>query len=86
MEIARYILFARGDRTLEIPRAEKYGGPLEVLSYQELEKLYTSGSLHPLDLKNAVAEALIKALEPFHRHFKGKEEMVEKMMRLEALK
>ena len=85
MEIARYILFARGGRTLEIRRAEKYGGPLTVYSYQELENLYTSGRLHPLDLKNAVAEALIETLEPFYRHFKGREEMVERMKRLEAL-
>lgn len=84
MEIARYVIFARGDRTLEIPRAEKYGGPLEVSSYRELESLYASGSLHPLDLKNAVAEALIETLEPFYRHFKGKEEIVEKMRKLEA--
>lgn len=85
MEIARYIIFARGDRPLEIPRAEKYGGPLTVYSYRELESLYASGSLHPLDLKNAVAEALIEILEPFYRHFKGKEEMLERMRVLEGL-
>ena len=86
MEIAKYIIFARGPRKLEIPRAEKYGGPLEVLSYEELEKIYMAGDLHPLDLKNAVAEALIEVLEPFRRHFKGREKMLERMFELEGLK
>ena len=85
MEIAKYVVFARGDRVLRIPRAEKYGGPLEVSSYSELERLYVSGSLHPLDLKAAIAEALNELLEPFRRHFKGKEEMLERMKSLEGL-
>lgn len=85
MEIAKYVVFARGDRTLRIPRADKYGGPLEVSSYSELERLYVSGSLHPLDLKAAIAEALNELLEPFRRHFKGKEDMLERMKSLEGL-
>jgi len=86
MEIAKYIIFGRGPRTLKIPREEKYGGPLEVSSYEELEKIYVLGKLHPLDLKNAVAEALNEILEPFRKHFKGREAMLERMMELEGLR
>ena len=68
-EIAKYILFVKENFVLHIERPPKYGGPLDIYSYDELEKLYKEGKLHPLDLKNAVAEALIKYLEPVRKYF-----------------
>lgn len=70
MEINKYILFAQEDFILHIDRPEKYGGPIDIYSYGELEKMYLEGKIHPLDLKNATAEALIKLLEPVRRYFK----------------
>nr|Q9YA64.1 RecName: Full=Tyrosine--tRNA ligase; AltName: Full=Tyrosyl-tRNA synthetase; Short=TyrRS [Aeropyrum pernix K1]2CYA_A Chain A, Tyrosyl-tRNA synthetase [Aeropyrum pernix] len=64
LEIARYILFARDGFTLRVDRPAKYGGPVEYTSYEELERDYTDGRLHPLDLKNAVAESLIEVVRP----------------------
>ena len=49
---------------LEIDRPEKYGGYLELTSEKELKEAYTSGELHPADLKSAVSEALIDIFEP----------------------
>jgi len=69
VEIAKYILFVKENFVLHIERPPKYGGPLDIYSYDELEKLYKEGKLHPLDLKNAVAEALIKYLEPVRKYF-----------------
>jgi len=60
MEIAKYFL----EYPLTINRPEKYGGDLVVNSYDELESLFKNKELHPMDLKNAVAEELIKILEP----------------------
>ena len=60
MEIAKYFL----EYPLTINRPEKYGGDLVVNSYEELEGLFKNKELHPIDLKNAVAEELIKILEP----------------------
>jgi tyrosyl-tRNA synthetase len=60
MEIAKYFL----EYPLTINRPEKYGGDLVVNSYEELESLFKNKELHPMDLKNAVAEELIKILEP----------------------
>jgi len=72
LEICKYIIFRKFDRMI-IKREEKYGGNLEVLSYEELEKLYVEGKIHPLDLKNAVIEYLNEILEPIRNHFeKGK--------------
>ena len=47
-----------------IERPEKFGGNLEFKSYEKLELAYTSGSLHPLDLKNGTAAALFQMVRP----------------------
>ncbi|NPA62185.1 MAG: tyrosine--tRNA ligase [Methanococci archaeon] len=60
MEIAKYFL----DYPLTIKRPEKFGGDLIVNDYEELESLFVGKKLHPVDLKNAVAEEIIKILEP----------------------
>lgn len=77
IEINRYLLFAQPSFTLYIDRPAKYGGPLEITSYEELEKIYRMGKLHPLDLKNATAEALNKLLEPIRRKIAGDKEALE---------
>ena len=74
VEIAKCILFTNEKFVLHVERPEKYGGPLDIYSYNELEKLYKEGKLHPLDLKNAIAEALIKYLEPVREYFKSNRE------------
>ncbi|MBI3036314.1 tyrosine--tRNA ligase [Candidatus Woesearchaeota archaeon] len=68
MEYCRYIVFEKFD-SLEIKRAEKYGGSLNVGGYSELEKLYSEGKVHPMDLKNAVSDKLNELLEPVRKHF-----------------
>lgn len=69
IEIAKHFIYDNKD-TLLIERPPKFGGNLE-LSYDELLKLYGDGKLHPLDLKNAVANDLIKILEPVRDYFKN---------------
>jgi tyrosyl-tRNA synthetase len=68
LEICKYIIF-RKFKTLKIERPLKFGGSLEVKSYEELEKLYKEGEIHPLDLKNSVAEVLEKLIKPIREHF-----------------
>lgn len=63
MEIAKYFL----EYPLTIKRPEKFGGDLTVNSYEELESLFKNKELHPMRLKNAVAEELIKILEPIRK-------------------
>ena len=77
-----------GDETGEflIERPEKFGGNVKYKSYRKLEKDYERGVLFPLDLKNALADWLIKKLEPARKHFeivenrKGLEKMREFLM------
>jgi len=62
--IARYIIFADPKKKLKIERKPEHGGDIEITSPEELEKLYSEGKIHPLDLKNAVAEELIRIVKP----------------------
>ncbi len=68
LEYCRYIIFEKFE-TLELKRPEKFGGSLSIEGYSELEKLYAEGKIHPMDLKNAVAEKLDELVEPVRKHF-----------------
>ena len=82
LEHAKYIIFPEKG-VLEIPRPEKYGGSLVYESYEKLEEDYVNGKVHPLDLKNGVAEALIEVLEPVREYFKRHPDNLEKMKKIE---
>ncbi len=68
LEYAKYIIFRKLEK-LHIDRPSKYGGPVDYYSYEELEKDYVEGKLHPMDLKMGVAEALDQLLKPIREHF-----------------
>ncbi len=76
LDITKHIIF-REAKTLTIERPAKFGGPIEFQSYRELEVAYAQGKLHPQDLKNTVAERLIKILEPVRTYFKNNREAAE---------
>jgi len=82
LEEAQYAVFSNA-KELTITRPPKYGGTETFTSYAELEEAYREGKIHPLDLKNAVAEALIRILEPVRNHFKEHPEKLEKMKKIE---
>ncbi|ENN95897.1 tyrosyl-tRNA ligase [Methanocaldococcus villosus KIN24-T80] len=66
LEIAKYFL----NYPLIIKRPEKFGGDIEVGSYVELEEKFKNKEIHPLDLKNTVANELISLLEPIRKRLK----------------
>ncbi len=68
LEYTKYIIF-RKMKTFEIKRKKEFGGDIELKSYEQLEKLYKQGKIHPLDLKNSVAEALDILIKPIREHF-----------------
>ena len=68
VEYARYIIF-RKTKSLKISRPDKFGGNIEFASYQELEKAFKEGSLHPADLKRGVGESLDEIISPIREHF-----------------
>lgn len=54
-----------------IRRPDKFGGNLHYRSYQDVERDYAEKKLHPLDLKNGVADAINTLLEPIQTAYKG---------------
>jgi len=66
LQVCKYIIFQR-EKELKVEREKRFGGDVVFKSYNELEKEFLR-NLHPLDLKNAVAESLIRILEPARKH------------------
>lgn len=68
LEYAKYIVFERYDK-IKIERPAKFGGNLEVKSYEELRDLFVDKKIHPMDLKNTVAKYINELLEPTRNYF-----------------
>ena len=72
VEYAEFLVFGKFKK-IKIDRPAKFGGNVELNSIKELHEMYSSGQLHPMDLKGAVAEYVNKMLAPVRKHFsKGK--------------
>ena len=54
---------------LQIKRSAKFGGNVTYDSIEKLKIDFSKGNLHPMDLKNGVADSLIEILEPAREHF-----------------
>ncbi len=57
--------------SLNVRRDPRWGENLIYNSYEDLERDYSEKKLHPMDLKNAVAEWLIHKLEPARKFFEN---------------
>ena len=69
LDYARHIVFRGEKAVLEIDRPAKFGGSVTMESYEELERAFVDGALHPLDLKKAMAERLVAMLGPVRKRF-----------------
>jgi tyrosyl-tRNA synthetase len=69
LQIAKLIIFPRFD-AIDVKRDKKFGGNKKFKNYEELETTYSSGKLHPLDLKKAVVEYLEKIIAPIRKNYK----------------
>jgi tyrosyl-tRNA synthetase len=82
LEICKFIIFPElMDNVFCIKRPEKFGGSLEFVKYEELEKQFIN-ELHPLDLKNATTNYLNQILEPIHDYFNSHAEAFDVMKNL----
>lgn len=77
LEFARLVIFPVFDGKFTIERPEKWGGNLVYSSYSDVEKDFLERKLHPGDLKNGVAKALNKLLEPIRKKFDSSPELQE---------
>ncbi|KMZ58487.1 Tyrosine-tRNA ligase [Zostera marina] len=73
LEYIKYIVFPWYG-IFEVLRDEKNGGNRTFTSVEELFAEYSSGKVHPGDLKPALAKSLNKILQPVRDHFKKNSE------------
>lgn len=73
LEYCKYIIFEKCDQFI-IERPEKYGGNITFTSYEELEKAFVIGNLHPSDLKVAAAKHINDLLIPVREYFEKNKE------------
>jgi len=66
MALAKYLIFGINEKFI-IKRPEKFGGNLEYSNYEELEKSFVKKELHPLDLKNGIAQEINNLLKKFRK-------------------
>jgi len=65
MALLKYVIMVlKQDRKemFVVERPAKYGGVLEFVGYESVEKAFKKKQLHPLDLKNAVAKEICELL------------------------
>lgn len=78
ISFVEYVLFPcaqlAGRSSFHVPRPEKYGGPVDYASIDELKAAYADGSLQPGDLKAGVELALGALLAPIQEDFNNNEE------------
>ena len=72
LEYAKYIVFEKYNK-IKIKRHEKNRGDLEIFSYKDIKDLYVQGKIHPVDLKNCIAEYINNLIEPIRNHFNNDE-------------
>ncbi len=78
MDICKYIIFNTVDQMI-ISRPMKFGGDLQIRDYAELEEVFSSGKLHPQDLKNSTAYHLNEVLNPIRKYFEKNPDNYEKV-------
>ncbi len=68
LEYYKYILFEKFPQII-VEREQKFGGPVILNSYQNLEKLFAEKQIHPLDIKHTAVKLLDQLLQPVRKHF-----------------
>ncbi|NMJ77263.1 tyrosine--tRNA ligase [Nanohaloarchaea archaeon] len=76
VQICKLFIFG-ADRDLEVSRKEEHGGNLHYEKFEEMADDFESGELHPLDLKEAVAEEVVERFKPVRDKFRENPELLE---------
>ncbi len=76
LQLNKFIIFPRFN-SLKIERDQKYGGDIELKTYDELQTLFAEGKIHPMDLKKSTARKLNEIIEPMRQRLNTKPELQE---------
>jgi tyrosyl-tRNA synthetase len=69
LEYFRILVFRDGGR-VELKRDPRFGGDVQFESYGQLEKSFSSGEIHPKDLKANISRILSERLSPVREYFR----------------
>jgi len=83
LEYAKYLVFEKFD-TVKLERPEKYGGDIEYNSYADIEKDFVAEKLHPMDLKQLVANYVDEMIKPVREHFENNPEAKKLLEQVES--
>ena len=75
-DYVRAVMYASLSKDIDCYNVERasFGGNIEFTNFSDLCTAFLQGSLHPQDLKNAVALHLADILKPVRRYFKTNKE------------
>ena len=76
LEISKQVIYHEFDE-MKIERPEKFGGNVSYYNYSDLESDFAQKKLHPSDLKQSVADYLIKIISPVRDKIVLKDELFE---------
>lgn len=86
LDYTKHILFAVEGYSLLIERSEANGGNLSYGKYSDLELDFANNKLHPADLKQAVAKAINKLIDPVRIHFTTDPTAMDLLKRVKSFK
>jgi tyrosyl-tRNA synthetase len=79
LQYVRLLIFHE-KKEFRVERSEKFGGDIAFENYEELEKAYAEGKLHPADLKAAVAKELNEMVKNVRAHFERRFEEIKSLL------
>ena len=86
LAFCRYVLMTLKEDKKEIftiKRPEKFGGDISYETYEALEKDFAAKKLHPMDLKQGLANELITLLEPIRNKIEKHPDLEKNFERVE---
>jgi tyrosyl-tRNA synthetase len=69
LDWTEHLVFHNDIPAFHVKRTPENGGDVTFHSFEELRDTYAAGKLHPMDLKNALTDALVGLLEPVRKRF-----------------
>lgn len=81
--VMKYLIIPRKGSVILPKSRAAGGGEIEIAGYEDLEKGYTKGDIHPLDLKNFVADYFIEEFSGLRDKLMSDEGLIEPLYRLQ---
>src|SRR5579875_3180030 len=79
LQYVRLLIFHEKNE-FRVERPAKFGGDIDFKNYQEVEKAYAEGQLHPADLKASVARELNEMVRDVRAHFERRFEEIKSLL------